>query len=269
MRRASGSPATGTAGFARTSLSGRRRVPRPAVRIIALVDMVGAERAPPGAGGSHLGEQHVGRGDAARLALEDVDAPVRIEQVIGRTAPERHRHLVNAVRAALDLDERPDRRFVDCDDHVVERELFAVLLVAEPHVEPELFEHAQQHGAVADDGLELVAHFQDRRLNRTFEGEEALARLDTYAKHASAQAQPLVVGVEERVFLEAARANGCGAGADYGLASFDGIGEPKLDFSLDGDGRHGGPIRIPRFANTNLTNSYIVKHSSAKAGKPR
>ena len=35
MRRISGSPATGMAGLARTSVSGRSRVPRPAVRISA------------------------------------------------------------------------------------------------------------------------------------------------------------------------------------------------------------------------------------------
>ena len=69
----------------------------------------------------------------------------------------------DAALAAFDLDEHADGRFVDRDDAVVEREFLAVLLVAEPDVESQLFEHAQQQVAVADDGLELFAHLDDAR----------------------------------------------------------------------------------------------------------
>ena len=91
------------------------------------------------------------------------NAAVGIEDVVGVRAAERRGHVRDALLAAFDLDEDADRRLVDRDDDVLVRELLAVLLVAEPDVEPELLEHAQQHLAVADDGLELLAHLHDRR----------------------------------------------------------------------------------------------------------
>src|SRR5262245_65639525 len=125
MRRIIGSPATGMAGFARTSVSGRRRVPSPAVRTSASRMRL-------------VLEQHVGWGDAACFAVAQVNAAIRVEQVIGRPAPERFGGFVDAALASLDFDERSDRRLVDGHDDVVERELLAVLLISEPRAEAEL-----------------------------------------------------------------------------------------------------------------------------------
>ena len=146
---------------------------------------------------------------------------------------ERLGHRGDAVLAAFDLDEDADRRFVDRDDDVLVRELLAVLLVAEPDVQAELLEHAQQHLAVADDGLELLAHFHDARLHRPLEGEPALAVLHPHAQHAAPPAQRLVVGVEERVLLQPAPEQRRRAAREDRRARLVRRREPQLDFTLD------------------------------------
>src|SRR5262245_46975047 len=135
IRRAIGTPATGMAGLARTSVSGRKRVPRPAVKTSACL------------GVSRLGggvKQHVGGGEAARAPVLAEETAIRIQQVVLRPAPERFGHLVDAAIAALELDERADGGFVHGHDHVLERELFAVLLVAEPDAETKMLEDAEE-----------------------------------------------------------------------------------------------------------------------------
>jgi hypothetical protein len=62
---------------------------------------------------------------------------------------------------------------------------------------------AQQDHAVAGDGLDFFPHFHRARLNRPLEGEPALAVLEPHAQHAAAAPQLLVIGVEERVLLQA------------------------------------------------------------------
>ena len=149
-------------------------------------------------------------------------------------------HRQDALLAAFDLDVGADRRLVERDRHVFGGVLFPVLLVAEPHVQPELFEHALQHLAVADDGLVLVAHLHRAWLHRTLEREQALAGFGADPEHAAPAPQRLVVGVEQRIFLEAAAAEGSGARGKDRRARLLGIVEPEFDFALDHQ-RHVGP----------------------------
>ena len=68
-------------------VSGRRRVPRPAVRTSAAS---GADRACSSRRRSlRLVEQHVGRRQPVRAAMLDEERPVRIEHEVGRRASER------------------------------------------------------------------------------------------------------------------------------------------------------------------------------------
>src|SRR5688572_31757056 len=117
-------------------------------------------------------------------------------------AAERFGHRRNALLAAFDLDEYADRRLVDGDGDILVRELLAVLLVAEPDVKAELVEHPQQDLTVADEGLVFLPDRQGRRLDRSLEGDPALAVLDTDAQHTAPAPQQLVFGVEQRVLLQ-------------------------------------------------------------------
>src|SRR5262245_47520555 len=119
MRRISGSPATGTAGFALTSVSGRRRVPRPAVSTSALVT-------------SGMREEHIADRQASPRLVLDVQRAIRGEHVVRWSAPESFDGAKDAGFAAFDFDEGANRRFVDGDDGVAEPELFAHFFVAEP-----------------------------------------------------------------------------------------------------------------------------------------
>src|SRR6185295_19126209 len=100
MRRMSGSPATGIAGLAHMSVNGRSRVPSPAASTSAFMLVV-------------VGKQHVGDRQAALLAVACEEAPVRVQQVVGRSPAERRGCCRDAVFATFDLDVRADRRLVD------------------------------------------------------------------------------------------------------------------------------------------------------------
>src|SRR4051794_18253325 len=126
MRAAIGSPATGIAGFARTSVSGRRRVPSPAASTSAWGG--GTRR-------SAFCEQHVTRFKAALLAFGEEERAVRGNEVVAFGAAERSGRGADAGVGPFDLDERAERRLVDRDRHVAVRELLAVLLVTEPDLE--------------------------------------------------------------------------------------------------------------------------------------
>ena len=140
MRRMIGSPATGIAGLAQTSVSGRSRVPSPAASTSACV--IHGLRSPV--------EDHVGDRQTALLAVADEQSAVGIEQVVGRLTAQRTAAVGDAALAAFDLDEGPHRRLVDGDDDVVGGELLAVLLIPEPDAEAELLQHAQEQRPVAD-----------------------------------------------------------------------------------------------------------------------
>src|SRR4051812_24408320 len=110
MRRTSGTPATGTAGLASVRVMGRSRVAKPAVNASACVII-----------GRSIGvKEHVGRFDAALLAVPREQAAVRIEDVIAGPASEQLRRLRDAAIAPFDFDEHADRRLVNRDDAVVE-----------------------------------------------------------------------------------------------------------------------------------------------------
>src|SRR5215475_4956973 len=114
MRRMIGSPASGMAGFARTSVSGRRRVPRPAVSTRAVLtgskppigrfiegprvtpvdsdaEPVSSAPARPeaGASGSPLSEHHIAGWNAAFVAVAHEKGAVRIDDEVGRTPAKR------------------------------------------------------------------------------------------------------------------------------------------------------------------------------------
>src|SRR5690349_20377729 len=230
IRRTIGSPATGTAAFARTSVSGRSRVPRPAVSISAWRNVSALSRPSQLL---QLLEQHVRDRDAARFAVDLVQPAIRVDEVVAGSAAERLRRVGDSSVAAFDLDERPDRRFVQRQQHIVERELFAILLIAEPDAEAELLEDAHDERAVADDGLELFAQFRDRRLDRTFVGEQTPPGLDADPEHASPPPQIVVRCIEQAVFLKTPAAHRRGAGIDDGGAGALGIVESQLDLALE------------------------------------
>src|SRR6266508_3376858 len=200
-----GSPATGIAGLARTSVSGRRRVPRPAVSTSAWRSR-------------SVLEQHVGNRHAARLAINDVETAIGIDQVIVGRAAERFGHSRDAAIAALDLDKRADRRLVERDDDIVEREFFTILLIAEPDAEAELFENVDEERAVADHGLELLTQLHQRRLHGPLEREQALPRFHAHPQHASPAPQIVVWRVEQAILLQPAASHWRGAGAQDRLA---------------------------------------------------
>src|SRR6185436_15437550 len=180
VRRASGSPSTGAAALARASVSGCRRVPRPAVRTSART-LLGSP------------EHHVGAVEPGFLLVLQEQRAVGVYDVVGRPPSEGARHGGDARFAALDLDEHADRRLVDGDDDVLVREFLAVLLVAEPDVEAQFLEDPQQQPAVADHRLELVADLHLARLHRSLEGDPALAVLDADPEHAAPPPQRLVL----------------------------------------------------------------------------
>ena len=154
--------------------------------------------------------------------------------------PSARRHRLDAFLAAFDFDVCADRRFVESDRHVFGRVLFAVLLVAEPDVHAELFEHVLQHGAVGDDCFVLVAYLHRARLHGTLEGQQALARFRANAQDAPPPAEGFVLRVEQRVFLKAAAAKGSGPRRQDGGAGFIRAFESEFDLALDHQ-RHGRP----------------------------
>jgi len=167
------------------------------------------------------------------VAVLDEQPAVRIEDEVGGRAAERLRHREDALLAPFDLDEHADRRLVDRDDHILVREFLAVLLVPEPHVQPQLFEDAQQHRAVADDGFELLAQLHRRRLHRSFEGDAALAVFHADAQHRTAPPELLVVGIEQGVFLEPPPEQRRRAGREHRAPRLVGAVEPQLDLPLE------------------------------------
>ena len=172
MRRIIGSPATGIAGLARTSVSGRSRVPRPAVSTSAWRCSVGRRR-------SVSSKQHVGRsaGRGARQSTHEQargTSRARSRPVRGRAPLRRRRCRV----AAFDLDEGPDRRLVERDDDVVEREFLAILLIPEPARGSRAASSTRSTSEPSPThGLELLAQLHLRRLHRALEGEQAPAAI--------------------------------------------------------------------------------------------
>ena len=92
---------------------------------------------------------------------------------------------------------------------------------------------AQQRRAVGDDGLVLLADLDDAGQHRPLEREQALAALRPHAQRRSLQPQPLVVGVEQRVFLEAAAVQRRGAERENLRPCLVGTVEAKLDLALE------------------------------------
>ena len=118
------------------------------------------------------------------------------------SAAERSGGQLDSALAALELEVGANRRFVNRDDDVFERELFAIFLVAEPYAQPEFLEHALQDRPVADHGFELPTDLHGGWLDGPFERELALARLGANAQHAASAAQRLIGTVEQRILLQ-------------------------------------------------------------------
>src|SRR5687767_11504007 len=101
-RRTSGTPLTGMAALARTEVSGRRRVPRPAARIRARNARSIAGRGPEE---RRFGpEDHVGRCEAVRVAVLQEQAAIGVEDVVVGRAAERRGRVLDPLLAALDFD---------------------------------------------------------------------------------------------------------------------------------------------------------------------
>src|SRR5262249_5717546 len=212
-----------------------RRPPGPLLWRAPASGAAAACRAPPSARARALlrREHHVVVREAARVAILEEQAAVRVEHVVAGTAPEAFRHRGDALIAALDLDEHADGRFVDRHDHVLVRVLLPVFLVPEPDVEAQLLEDAEEQLAVAHDGFELVAQLHVRRLYGAFERDAALAVLGPDPQRAAAPPERLVLVVEEGVFLEPAPEHRGGARRlDRGARRLDRL-EPQLDLALE------------------------------------
>src|SRR5438552_18095941 len=85
-RSMTGGPGTGSDGLARSAVSGRSRVPRPAARTSA---ESGADRTIGPR--LRLVEEHVGGRQPVRAAVFHEQRPVRVEEEVVRRSPERAR----------------------------------------------------------------------------------------------------------------------------------------------------------------------------------
>jgi hypothetical protein len=135
--------------------------------------------------------------------------------------------------AALDLDERADRRLVYGDDDVVGRELLSVLLVAKPDMEAELLKDREQHVAVGDDRLTFLAQFHRAVLHGPLEGEQALPAFVPYPEDRTLAPKQLVVGVQQTVLLQAPAMERRGAKRENLGSRLLGTLEAELDFALE------------------------------------
>src|SRR5262245_28186402 len=147
MRPISTSPATGSAGLARTSESGRKRLPTPAARTSA--GQPDSRLMRDSSNGLHAGgEDHVLAGQAALVSMLKEEKSVRVGDVVVGRPSERGCRAVDRLLTALDFHERADGSLVDGDHDVVRAEFLSVFLVAEPDVEAELLKDCEQHIAV-------------------------------------------------------------------------------------------------------------------------
>ena len=70
-------------------------------------------------------------------------------------------------------------------------------------------------------------------MRRALEGQQALAAFGSHAERRSLAAQPLVVGVEQAVFLQPPAEQGSGAERENLRACLFGTVEAKLDLALE------------------------------------
>src|SRR5689334_12398937 len=176
----------------------------------------------------------------------DEETSIGVQDEIRWRTPEREGHREDPFLAPFDFDEGADRGFVNRNRDVFGAVLLAVLLVAKPDVQAELFEHALHDLAVANHRLIFVADLHRPRKDRTLERQKAFAGFSAEAQHAAAPSQRFIFGVEECVFLQAARSQRRGAGREYRGPRFIWSGEPEFDFTLDHQ-RH-VEASVPAFA---------------------
>ena len=93
----------------------------------------------------------------AELRALQEEAAIGIEEVVGRPAPERR--AIAAMPCSLPSISTNTPTGVSSIATMTSscENSSRLLLVAEPHVEADLFEHAEQHLAVADDRFQLFA----------------------------------------------------------------------------------------------------------------
>ena len=87
--------------------------------------------------------------------------------------------------------------------------------------------------AVGDDGFEFFADLDEAGQRRALEGQQALAALGSNAQRRSLAAQPLVLGVEQAVFLEPAAEQRDGPERENPRARLFGAVEAQLDLALE------------------------------------
>src|SRR5262245_2777263 len=232
IRPISPSPATGSAGLARTSDSGRKRLPTPAARTSA--GQPDSRLMRDSSNGLHAGgEDHVLAGQAVLVSMLKEEKSVRVGDVIVGRPSERGCSAVDRLLTALDFDERADGRLVDGDHDVVRTEFLAVLLVAEPDVEAELLQDREQHVAVGDDGFTFLAEFHRARLYGPFESEKALAALVPHSQHRSLPAELFIIGIEQAILLQPPAVKRCGAKREDLCPCLVGAVESQLDLALE------------------------------------
>jgi hypothetical protein len=108
----------------------------------------------------------------------------------------------------------------------------------------ELTKYPQKHFTVADNRLDLFAHFHEGRLHGSLPCQPALPVLHSHAEHASLAAKLFVFGIEERIFLKAPAVKRHGAGGDHRLPRFVCRAEPQLDLALQNRRAHEGWLLI-------------------------
>jgi hypothetical protein len=112
------------------------------------------------------------------------------------------------------------------------RELLAVLFVAEPDAEAELFQNVQEQKAVTHDCFHFFAEFHRRGLHGAFEGQQRLAAFHPHPKDAATKAQLIVRSIEEAIFLQTAASQRGGTRGENRLSRFLGIAKSQFDLSL-------------------------------------
>ena len=105
--------------------------------------------------------------------------------------------------------------------------------MAKPDVESELLKDREQHVAVGDNRLTLLAQLHRAGLHRPLEGEQALSALIPHAEDGTLAPEQLVVGVQQTVLLQAPAVERGGAKRKNLRSCLLGTFETELDFALE------------------------------------
>src|SRR5262245_26351317 len=188
---------------------------------------------------SPFGKKHVAGWNPALVAVADKKGAIRIDDEVGWPTPERGDSRDDAAVAAFNLDEGSHWSLVDRDDHLIERELFAIFLVAKPDPVSESKENRDKAFSVFDARLELLAEFERRMFGGALEGHIVVPVLDPDAQNLATRAERSLLGIEQEVRLQPPRSQRPRASGHYGRAGGFRRLKPQFDLALEGrGGRH-------------------------------